>query len=199
GGNEYVIDFDAYVDVPVGATDDAVKDQIHRQLKSALGALREQGIGVADRDAIRNLANPTLVRSTFDVVGTNGVVAQQVQRVRYHYHDQALCEKNRCTSNTVDLTLLYGDFVARASELIPICSDDQTTDGDSLWYHYQPGIASCAAAITAEQRAIDHDRATLMRATTQLTQNDVARRFLPTRATLVPATAAPDKWPEHDQ
>ncbi|HTL35122.1 MAG TPA: hypothetical protein VL326_18465, partial [Kofleriaceae bacterium] len=174
-------------------------DQIHRQLKSALGALREKGIGVSDRDAIRNLANPTLVRATFDVVGTNGVVAQQVERVRYHYHDQALCEKNRCTSNTVDLTLLYGDFVARAGELIPLCSDDQTTEPDSLWYHYQPGIASCAAAITAERNAIDHDRAMLANATTQLTQNDLDRRFLSTRATLVPQTAAPDKWPEHDQ
>src|SRR6476646_3951013 len=68
GGNEYVIDFDAFVDVTPGASDDIVKDAIHRQLKSALGALREKGIGVADRDAIRNLTNPTLTRTPFSVV-----------------------------------------------------------------------------------------------------------------------------------
>jgi hypothetical protein len=48
-GVEHTIDFDAFVDVPVGASDDAVKDAIHRELKSALGAMREKGIGVADR------------------------------------------------------------------------------------------------------------------------------------------------------
>lgn len=199
GGNEYVIDFDGFVDVTPGASDDVVKDAIHRQLKSALGALREQGIGVSDRDAIRNLANPTLVRSHFDVVRTDGTVSHSLDRVRYHYHDQALCEKGRCTGSTVDITLLFGDFVARASELIPLCSDDQSTEPDSLWYHYQPNIASCKAAIVAEQRAIDHDRATLADMTAQITANDADRRFLPTRASLASVTAAPDLWPEHDQ
>ncbi|HEY5951623.1 MAG TPA: hypothetical protein VIV40_39285, partial [Kofleriaceae bacterium] len=199
GGNEYVIDFDGFVDVAPGASDDVVKGEIHRQLKSALGALREQGIGVSDRDAIRNLENPTLVRSHFSVVRTDGTVSHDIERVRYHYHDQALCEKGRCTGSTVDLTLLFGDFVARAAELIPLCSDDQSTDGDSLWYHYQPNIASCKAAIIAEQRAIDHDRATLTDTSTQITANDADRRFLSMRAALVPVTAAPDMWPEHDQ
>jgi len=199
GGNEFVIDWDGFVDVAPNASDDVVKGQIHRQLKSALGALREQGIGVSDRDGIRNLANPTLVRTHFSVVRPDGTVSHDVDRVRYHYHDQALCEKGRCTTNTVELTLLYGDYIARAGELIPLCSDDQTTSADSLWYHYQPNLAACNAAIVAEQRAIDHDRATLTSVETQLTANDADRRFLTTRATLAPVNAAADTWPEHDQ
>jgi hypothetical protein len=199
GGNEFVIDWDGFVDVAPGANDDVVKGEIHRQLKSALGALREQGIGVADRDAIRNLANPMLVRTRFSVVRTDGTVSHDVDRVRYHYHDQALCEKGRCSGSTLELNLLFGNFVARAAELIPLCSDDQSTDGDSLWYHYQPNIAACKAAILAERRAIDHDRQTLTSSEAQLTANDADRRFLTTRATLVPVTAATDTWPEHDQ
>lgn len=199
GGHEFVIDFDAFVDVAPGASDDVVKGAIHRQLKSALGALREQGIGVADRDAIRNLANPTLVRTHLTVVRDDGTVSHEVDRVRYHYHDQALCENGGCTSGTVDVTLLFGDYVARAGELIPLCSDDQTTDADSLWYHYQPNLAACKAARTSERNLIEGDRSLLADTTTQISVSDADRRFLTTRAALVPVTAAPDTWPEHDQ
>ena len=93
--------------------------------------------------------------------------------------------------------MLYGDYVANAAALIPICSDDQTTDADSLWYHYQPGIASCASAIKTEQTAINTEHATL--APNTLGPKDLARRFLGVRATLVKATAAPLEYPEHDQ
>jgi hypothetical protein len=197
GGDEYIIDYDGYVDVAPGASDEAVKGVIHRQLKSALGALREQGIGVADRDAVRNLANPTLTRTRVTVVQPGGAVRNELDRVRYHYHDQALVEKGHGTTSPISLTLLYGDYIANAGSLIPICSDDQTTDGDSLWYHYQPNLSACKAAIVAEQRAIDHDREALT-SDLQIPASDADRKFLTTRATLVKATAAPDKWPEHD-
>src|SRR5690349_15361163 len=153
-GVEHTIDLDAFVDVPSGAGDDVVKDAIHRELKSALGALRERGIGVADRDAQRNLAGATLARTPLDVIA-NGNVVRRVDRVRFHYHDIALVEKNRLPNGPVDLTLLAGDYVARAGELIPICSDDPATEPDSLWYHYQPGRTACRNAIKAEQQAID--------------------------------------------
>jgi hypothetical protein len=61
-GNQAIIDFDGFVDVAPGASDAVAKDAIHRELKSALGALREQGIGIADRDAQRNLATMALTR-----------------------------------------------------------------------------------------------------------------------------------------
>ena len=199
GGDEFVIDFDAFVDVAPGASDDAVKGAIHLQLKSALGALREQGIGVADRDAIRNLAHPDLVRTRLAVVRDDGTVSHEVDRVRYHYHDQALCETGGCTGSTVDVTLLFGDFVARAGELIGPCSDDPATEPDSLWYHYQPNLAACKAAIVAERNQIESARALLADTAAQISTRDADRRFLTTRAALVPVTAAPDRWPEHDQ
>jgi hypothetical protein len=191
-GAPYTIDFDAFVDVPAGASDAVVKDAIHRELKSALGALREQGIGLADRDAQRNLATMTLARTTMTVAG-----GAPVDRVRYHYTDTALVERSQIPSGPVDLTLLFGDYVARAGELIPICSDDQTTDADSLWYHYQPGLSSCRAAIRAEASAINSANAGL--APGQLSAADANRRFLATRATLVAQADAPEKFPEHDK
>lgn len=194
-GQNATIDFDGFVDVAPGASDQVAKDAIHMELKSALGALREQGIGIADRDAQRNLATMTLTRQPFQVLGGSAV-----DRVRYHYHDTALVEQGNATSGTIDLTMLFGDYVARAGELIPLCSDDQTTDGDSLWYHYQPKTQpACAQAIKTEQQAIDTDRAQLTDLDAQITSSDANRRFLATRATLAPLAAAPTKWPEHDR
>ncbi|MCE9571926.1 MAG: hypothetical protein K8W52_02100 [Deltaproteobacteria bacterium] len=196
GGVEHTLDFDAFVDVAPGASDADARDAIHRQLKSALGALRERGIGVADRDAQRNLAIADLPRERKDVIDSGAVVGQ-VDRVRYHYRDTALVDRDRLPTAPIDLTLLYGDYVARAAELTPICSDDSAAEPDSLWYHFAPGRSTCKSAIRAEQRAIDAARATL--APTQLAVRDRDRRFLATRATLVAAAAAPDTWPEYDR
>ncbi|HEY4179661.1 MAG TPA: hypothetical protein VGM90_22625 [Kofleriaceae bacterium] len=191
-GVEYTIDFDAFVDVAPAATDAVTKDAIHRELKSGLGALREQGIGIADRDAIRNLATIQLTRTRMSIVGGG-----EVDRVRYHYHDTALVEKTHLPSGPVDLTLLFGDYIARSAELQPACVDEQT-DPDSLWYHYQPKQSSCQTLITAERTALDNERAAISNPTTQIGARDAARRFLPIRATLVPAVAAPTSYPEHD-
>lgn len=192
-GLEHVIDFEAWVDVAPGATDGVAKDAIHRQLKSALGALREQGIGIADRDAIRNLASIQLVRTRMAIRGGG-----EIDRVRYHYHDQALVERTQLPSGPVDLTLLFGDYPARSAELQPACVDE-ATDADSLWYHYAPKRSACKSKIVAEQNAINAEKTLLSSVATQIGQADAARRFLATRATLTPVVAAPTAWPEHDQ
>jgi hypothetical protein len=198
-GVEHTIDFDAFVDVAPGASDDVVKGAIHRELKSALGALRERGIGVADRDAQRNLADITLARTALDVVGTDGAVVRRLERVRYHYHDVALVEHDRIPSGPLDLTLLFGDYVARAGELIPICSDDPSTDADSLWYLYLRGRNACRTAIRAEQTAMASAQAQLVDPSHQIGVRDADRRFIQTRATLVRAAAPPVTYPEYDQ
>lgn len=194
-GVEHTIDFDAFVDVAPGASDDVAKGAIHRQLKSALGALREQGIGVADRDAQRNLGSMQLVRARLAIAGGG-----EVDRVRYHYRDVALVQRPAGAAGTrlIDLTLLFGDYRAWAAQLQPACVDEPT-DADSLWYHYQPKRPACRAAIVAEQSAIDLERADLADPATQLGPTDVARKFLQTRATLTPVTPAPPAWPEHDK
>ncbi len=190
-GVEHVIDFDAFVDVAPGASDDAAKDAIHRQLKSALGALREQGIGIADRDAIRNLAGIQLARTRLAIRGGG-----ELDRVRYHYRDQALVERTQLPGGPIELTLLYGDYVARSASLQPACVDE-ATDADSLWYHYAPKRSACKTRITAEQSVLNSEATQV--AAGQVGAADAGRTFLATRATLTPVIAAPTTWPEHDQ
>ncbi len=192
-GLEHVIDFDAFVDVAPGASDEVAKGVIHRQIKSALGALREQGIGIADRDAVRNLASIQLVRARMAIRGGG-----EVDRVRYHYRDQALVQRSQLPSGPVDLTLMFGDYKARSASYQPSCVDE-ATDADSLWYHYAPRRSACRTRITAELNAINAEKTQLSDPNTQIGQADANRYFLPTRAILTPVTAPPTAWPEHDQ
>lgn len=191
-GVEHVIELDAYVDLAPGSSDDEVRGAIWRQLKSGLGALREQGIGVADRDSQRNLAAIPLVRTRLTVPG-----GAAVERVRYHYKDQALVEKTRLPSGPIELVLLFGDYRAWAPSIQPACVDEPT-DAESLWYHYQPQRSACRQLIAAEKQAIDSARVGPDPAT-QISAVEASRKFLSTRATLVRAAAAPTEWPEHDQ
>ena len=198
-GVEHTIAFDGHVDVPAGAGDDVARAAIHRQLKSALGALRERGIGVADRDAQRNLAAATLPRIPLAVVAADGAVVAAVDRVHYHYTDVALVDEDTPVTGPIDLTLLFGDYVARFGELRTICSDDPASDdAGSLWYHFAPRRWSCRNAIRAEERAIADAQATLADASAQISAREADRRFLTVRATLTPAAAAPETWPEYD-
>jgi hypothetical protein len=198
-GVEHVIDFDSFVDVPVGASDDAVRGAVHRQLKSALGALRERKIGVADRDAQRNLAGQVIVRTPLAVVDASGAVIAQVDRVRFHYHDVALVEQSALPLSSIDLTLLFGDYVARAGELTPLCSDDASSEPDSLWYHFAPRRSTCRTAIRNEQQTIADATALLADPAAQIAARDADRRFVSMKATLAPVVAAPDTYPEYDR
>jgi hypothetical protein len=199
-GVEHTIDFDSFVDVAPGASDDDVRAAMHRQLKSALGALREQGIGVADRDAQRNLAGAVIVRTPLAVVDETGAVVGQVERVRFHYRDAALVEKKHTPVSTIELTLLHGDYVARFAELAPACSDDPSSqDAGSLWYHFAPRRWSCRTKIQAEKSAIDAATAELAAPDTQVARADAERRFVSTRATLTPVAAPPTLYPEYDR
>jgi len=192
-GLEHVIDWDAFVDVAPGAPDDVAKGVIHRQIKSALGALREQGIGIADRDAVRNLASMQLTRTRMQIRGGG-----EVDRVRYHYRDQALVQRTQLPSGPVDLTLMFGDYKARSASYQPSCVDE-ATDADSLWYHYAPRRSACRTRISAEVSAINAEKTQLSDPAAQIGQADANRYFLPTRAILTPVAAAPTAWPEHDQ
>lgn len=192
-GVEHVIDFDAYVDVGAGASDEVAKGAIHRQVKSALGALREQGIGIADRDAVRNLASIQLTRTRMSVRG-----GAAFDRVRYHYRDQALVERTQLPSGPVDLVMMQGDYIARSASYQPSCVDE-ATDADSLWYHYAPKRSSCKTRITAEQNAINAEKTALGNPALEIGTTEANRLFFPTRATLTPVAAAPTLWPEHDQ
>jgi len=198
-GREFAIEYDGFVYVPVGSSDDDVRWQIQRQIKSALGALREVEIGVLDRDARNNLDASTWTRTQLDVIGDDGQVSTTVERVTYHYSDVAVVDRDRVPNGQLPLTLLFGDYAARYDVLVPACTDDSDPYADSLWYHFHPGRWACRNLIADERYAIADATSMLDDANTQIASVDLERVFLETRATLTPVAEPPTLYPEYDQ
>ncbi len=197
-GDDFTIEWEGYVYVPRGADDGTVRWHIQRQIKSALGALREIGIGIADRDAHEFLAALPIARNPL-VVMDGGTRVADIDRVVYHYRDTALVDRDRIPTGPFDLTLLFGDYQARRGELVPACVDDPTTEADSIWYHYAPRRWDCRGKIAAEVEAIAGATASLTDSAAQVARVDHDRRFLPTRASLTPVADPPELHPEYDQ
>jgi hypothetical protein len=191
-GRARKIEWDGFVYVTAGASDDVAQSAVRMQVKSFLGAGRGLEVELQDRDAQHNLDASTWTRERVTIAGTQN----QLDRVRYHYSDTAMVSIASDPGAALDVTLLFGDYVARAAELKPECSDDQTTDADSLWYHFTPQQWSCRQAITAEKQRID---SAAPAAPAQISQADADRRFVGIRGKLTALDAPPVKYPEYDR
>ncbi len=198
-GYEHGISYKSFVFVPAGASNQTVRAAIQRQVRSSLGSLRELGIGVLDRDALSNLDPSTWKRTRLDVIKPDGSGAGQVDRVVFRYKDTALVKKGAKVKGTFKLPLLFGDYKARAKDLIPACSDDATADPGSLWYHFTPGRSACKKLMAAEDKAIWAAWPKLKDTSRQLPLVDRDRRFLPVLATLTTRDKPPVRYPEYDQ
>jgi hypothetical protein len=198
-GVELVLEYESFVYVPAGAGDDAVRWEIQREIKSSLGALREVGIGIKDRDARSNLDPEGWIRTPLTVFEPGGAAGPAVERVTFHYRDTALVDEDRIPTGPLPLTLLHGDYVSRRDELVPACSDDAEAAADSLWYHYAPGRWACRAKIDDERAAIAEATAALPDPNTEIARVDLERRFVSTLATLIPVAAAPTLYPDYDR
>jgi hypothetical protein len=201
GGTTRQIDWDSFVYVAGDADVPTIQSAIARQVKSSLGALRELGIGIEDRGALHNLDPATWTRDTLNVVDTGGHTTGSVQRVRYHYTDTALVQNGHDPGAAFSFTMLFGDYTpaAAAAALQPACVDE-ATDGDSIWYHFQPLQSGCAALIKTETTTINSDLSKLPPSSSlEIPASDAHRRFLGVRGKLTPQTAAPTKYPEYDR
>jgi hypothetical protein len=189
------IDWDAYVFVATGSSDRDAQDAVRREVKSAIGALwHGPQVSLRDRDARSNVDASKFRRETLAIAAADGSLRGTIDRVRYHYTDLALVA-NGTTQSSLPVTLLVGDYASRLDELKPECSDDQTTDGDSLWYHYDPTMSSCGNAVQSEAQAIAAASAQL--AAGQIADADTQRRFLTVTATLSSVGPQPITYPEY--
>lgn len=195
-GSEKRIDWQGYVYVAPGADDATIQKVIQRQVKSAIGALRAPEIGLQDRDALHSVDPKAWTREPLTVLDA-GKPSGQVQRIRYKYSDVALVRK-KTTALQQPVALLFGDYAARAATLKPSCSDDQTTDADSLWFHFTPQQASCSKAMQKELDAINAAQKGLD-AAKQVSKAEVDRNFLTVRANLTAVKDPPVKYPEYDR
>ena len=199
-GVERRLQWDSFVYVPMSADVTTIQKAITRQIKSAIGSLRSSEIALQRRDPSAGLDPAGWESQALTVIDTDRPQAPQqpVLRVNYHYTDTAMVR----TSSTVmsfQLPLLFGDYVARTSEILPKCSEYLTLDGELLWFHFTPTLSTCTRAMASEESAVDAAASALGPAPQQTSLVDANRLYLRVHADLAPVGAAPTTYPEYDR
>jgi len=201
-GTERPITFTSYVYVAPTATNGDIQTAIARQVKTALGALRQPKVSLNDRAAQSNLDASKWTRTTLDVVdpANPSAPATKVLKVTFPYADRAVVTNTLASRSALDFTMLAGDYAGYAGTLKKSCSDDATTDTDSLWYHFQPTTTACKTLVAAELGRIQTEQSKLTGRPGAIGPAEAGRWFMPVTAKLGPAKVPATAFaPEYDR
>ncbi len=202
-GVERGIHFEGVVHVDPSASDAQIAVAVAREVKTAIGALRTPKVALDDRAARTNVDPSKWKKRILRVVDPKtGAAVSSVLEVTFRYDDRAVVTHGLDGKSAVDFVVLADDYATHADGLKASCSDDATTDADSLWYHYTPQLAACRTSIQAELTAITAEKTALAKQTDAIGPKEAARFFLPITAKLdapkLPAAAA-KLSPEYDR
>ena len=199
---ERAIHFSGKVYVADGSGDGEIAVAIAREVKTAIGALRMSKVSINDRAARSNLDPSRWSRRRVRVVdpAQPSVTQRSVVEVTFAYDDRAVVTNDLAKRSAIDFTVLADDYAQHADVLKTSCTDDATTDTDSLWYHYQPQTSACLAKIQEEIDAIAAERRTLGDLHDAVGPREASRWFLPVTAKLDPAKIPGKAFsPEYDR
>ncbi len=198
---ERPVTFQSYVYVDPNASDSDIQTAIAREIKTALGALRDTKVAFDDRGAQSNLDPSKWTRTPLDVVDPNTLSKTgQVEKVAFTYVDKAVVTKSLASQSAVDFVMLAGDYSQHADALKQSCSDDSTTDTDSLWYHFQPSSSSCQSLIQDETSRIQSEQSKLANSPGAIGPSEAGRWFSPATAKLgAPNVPSQSFSPEYDR
>jgi len=198
---ERPVSFTSWVYVAPSASDGDIATAIAREIKTALGALRDTKVAFDDRGALSNVDPSKWTRTLVDVYDpATQQKTGQVLKVTYPYSDKAVVTKALANQSAVDFTMLAGDYSQHATTLIQSCSDDTTTDVDSLWYHFQPSLGSCQSLMNDETSRIQSEQSALSGHPGAIGPSEAGRWFQPVTAKLGAANAPKQNYyPEYDR
>jgi hypothetical protein len=211
--------FTAYVYVEPGASDQEIYSAIKRMNQSGFGALRTGNIGVNTRELapgggqanpIAYVQDPARIRrepvKVIDPSIPNDP-GKDMLRVRYTYEDDAVVPETvpeaQKMRSAVTAAVLNGNYQAQSQRVLHECTGNSDEDRDfegSIWYVFNPGLASCQAAMKTEQQKIDADRARLTDARKQVPLSEVNRLYVPIKVQLARASEGDGQQrPEYDR
>jgi hypothetical protein len=201
-GVERAIHFQSYVYVPLGSSDDVVASAIARQVKTAIGGLRKPKVSLQDRAAQKNLDPSRWTRTVLAVVDPSHPEspAAEIERVTFRYDDRVVASRTLSSRSAIDFVMLAGDYAPNADVLKRDCSDDATTETDSLWYHFEPTGSACKARVSAELSAIAKEQKALAAGDGTIGPREAGRWFAPVTAKLDPPKEPATAYsPEYDR
>jgi hypothetical protein len=198
---ERAIHFESQVYVAPDANDDAIRTAIARQVKTAIGALRQPKVSINDRGAQSNLDPSKWTKRVLTVKDpANPSQTSQIMRVTFKYDDRAVVTNDLSTRTAVDFVMLADEYGKHDAPLKTECTDDPTTDTDSLWYHYQPQSSACRTRIQNELTAIAKQKQALASGDDVIGPAEANRWFMPVTAKLDPKKLPASEFsPEYDR
>lgn len=191
---------EGFVYAPVGSPQSTITAAVTAQMRVLFGAARTSDIGLSERQPI---INPTSFRrDEVSVVDTARPTAapRTLWRVRYTYRSRAVVPRSLATTSTIPTATLFPvSLGARADGVIERCQADRThgLSAATIWYHFQPTLPDCAAAIEAERQQIEADRRRLTTPDRQVTASEVGRLYLPLTMAFTPLESNEAASPEY--
>jgi hypothetical protein len=201
-GVERGVHFQGVVFVPTDAGNDVIATAIAREVKTSLGAGRMIKVSLDDRGAMHNLDPSKWTRQVLRVIDPSAPTApaKSIQKITFAYDDKAIVTHDLDGRSAVDWVVLADDYTTHFDAVKTACSDDQTTDADSLWYHFEPQLSSCDTQIQAELAAITKERTANGSAPDVVGPRESGRWFLPITAKLdAPDLPGKQYSPEYDR
>jgi hypothetical protein len=182
------LEFNGKVFVEKGASDSAILSAVRAQTQTAFGALRTSNIAVNSRE-LKEVDPATFAKRTVTVIDTSKPddPGREMTEVTYLYKDDAVVALEYARRTSVPLAVMNPGYRAQTDRVLQECTanDSEAEEfRDSLWYVFEPRIASCQAAIKKEQQTIDADRAKLSDADKEVTESEVDRLYVPITAKL---------------
>ena len=178
---------------------------IRKQTQSAFGALREANIGTNSRE-LKDVDPRTFVKTPVTVVDTSvpGDVGVKRLRVSYTFTDAAVVPVPMATRSGIPLAVLNPNYDAQNDRVFNECTtqDAHATEfrNGSLWYVFDPSLASCRTAIADEQQLVDAARTALGDSKTKVSKVEAERLYIPSTFSL---RAGPNNkkvsYPEYDR
>ncbi len=199
---ERAIHFESQVYVAPDASDDQIKIAIARQVKTAIGALRMPKVSINDRGAQSNLDPSKWTKRVLTLKDPANPAAgtSQIMRVTFPYDDRAVVTNDLSSRTAIDFVMLADDYGRHDQPIKTECTDDPTTDTDSLWYHYQPQSSACKTRIQNELTAISNEKRANGNADDVVGPAEANRWFMPVTARLAPKQLPSSEFsPEYDR
>jgi hypothetical protein len=196
------LEFAGYVYVADGASTDDISAAVKAQTQSAFGALRTAKVGVNSRE-LHDIDTSTFLKVPVEVVDTAHPTAAKTKmtKVSYTYTDNALVPVTEASRSAVSLALLGANYTSQIDKILTECTANDTEAKEftsSIWYVFDPSVATCKPAMVAEQKQIDADRRGLT--ASQVSLSETTRLYLPMQANLKPTTQeTATKYPEYDR
>ena len=194
--------FDGYVYVDANASDQTILSAVRAQTQTAFGALRTSEISVNSRE-LKDVDPKTFKKTTVTVADPTipNDPGKKMLKVTYRYTDMAVVPVSMARRTSLSSAVMNGNYRYQTQRILKECTSNDSHAQEfsgSIWYVFEPRIASCKTAISAEKKQIAADQDKV--GAGKLPKSEVERLYIPVTVSLgSDKTNKGQSYPEYDR